>query len=42
VEFEGRFCDFAVFLKGVLEKEGVSWWWLDGEIVVECVVIVVA
>jgi hypothetical protein len=34
----GWFCGFAVFLRGVLEKEGVWVWCFDGEFVVECVV----
>jgi len=33
-----RFRGFMVFLRGVLEKEGVWVWCFDGEFVVKCVV----
>jgi hypothetical protein len=31
----------VVFLRGILRKQGVSWWFFGGENVVECVVNVV-
>jgi hypothetical protein len=38
-DFFGR--GVVVFLRGILRKQGVSWWFFGGENVVECVVNVV-